>query len=151
MGSSIELRHNAVLNLKRAKGNPVPLHEQFPLTQPPDLAGRWCSMVHIYLSATDQHPQPGCTNPSQHISLKETSTSPSQNPSSSSSSLKTNSLSEQEAVFHILRQNKCKIELETLQNRVGNANIDTAKRRECKAWLDRQSEYKIFHKNVIFI
>lgn len=69
--------------------------------------------------------QEGC------IFLKHSSPSSSQNPSSSS--LKTNSLSEYEVVFHVLRQNKCKIKLETLQNRVGNANIDIAKRRERKS------------------
>lgn len=108
-------------------------------------------MENVYLSVTGlgDNSQAAPT-PSQSISLKETRTSPNQNPLSSSS-LKTNSLSEQGAVLHILHQNKCEIKLETLQNRVGNANIDTAKRRECKAWLDRQSEYKIFHKNVIFI
>lgn len=141
--SSIELRHNAVFIIKRAKKNPVPLHA------PWQWSSTWITFISVPLGW-------GTTPPArlhQPISLEGTNTSPSQNPSSSSSSssLKTNSLSEQGAAFHILRQNKCKIKLETLQNRVGNANIDTAKRRECKAWLDRQSEYKIFHKNVIFI
>lgn len=137
---SIELRHNDVLNLKHEEKNPVALHEPFLLP--------WITFISLPLAWGTK--LPGCNNPSQPISLKETSNSTSQNPSPSSP-LKTNSLSQQEPVFHILRQNKCKIKLETLQNRVGNANIDTAKRRECKAWLDRQSEYKIFHKNVIFI
>lgn len=110
-------------------------------------------MDHLYLSVTglgDNTPSQAAPTPPNPFPSRRPAPLQSQNPSSSSS-LKTNSLSEQEAVFHVLRQNKCKIKLETLQNRVGNANIDTAKRRECKAWLDRQSEYKIFHKNVIFI
>jgi len=54
-------------------------------------------------------------------------------------------------VFHVLRQNKCTIKLETLQNRVGNANIDT-KRRKCKSKAGRIVWIlNISQKNVIFI
>lgn len=143
---------------RKTKKNSAPLQEPFPLPQPAGLAGRWCSMaMEKHMDHVCQCHWAGDNTPSQAAP-----TPPNPFPSRRPAPLQVKIHHHHPPLKPILSQSKelcstffakinVKSKLETLQNRVGNANIDTAKRRECKAWLDRQSEYKIFHKNVIFI